>query len=167
MPPLVNPDSTFSIVTAPKRNSFHWTPGTVTWAEMLTWLDDPASGQCWEYKRAKANSDGYGMLPDGRMAHRFSWEYWNRRPVPESLVVCHTCDNPPCVNPSHLWVGTTQQNTADRHAKGRSRGPRNGTESHCLKGHQFDEKNTYSKYGKRYCRTCRREYMREYRKAMK
>ena len=39
--------------------------------------------------------------------------------VPEGMQVCHTCDNPPCINPSHLWVGTNQENTADKIAKNR------------------------------------------------
>ncbi len=67
------------------------------------------------------NEKGYGII-NGRRAHRVAWEEANG-PIPEGMVVCHSCDNPPCVNPSHLFVGTQQENIADRHAKGRTVNP--------------------------------------------
>lgn len=50
--------------------------------------------------------------------HRFAWEVFNG-PIPEGMQVCHTCDNPACVNPKHLVLATAKQNTHDMIAKGR------------------------------------------------
>lgn len=63
------------------------------------------------------------------MAHRLSWELANGAPVPSHLVVCHACDNPPCVRPEHLWLGSKGENNLDRDRKGRQvalPGSRNG-----------------------------------------
>lgn len=76
---------------------------------------------CWEYNGAK-NNIGYGMIRDEqkmRTTHRVSFEEHNNVKIPAGLCVCHTCDNPSCVNPDHLWLGTRKQNTDDMIAKGR------------------------------------------------
>jgi len=84
---------------------------------------------CWLWTGGKDPS-GYGQTSDGRrhlLTHRVAWELTNGA-IPDGLWVLHDCpdgDNPSCVNPAHLWLGTAQQNTADMLAKGR-----NGAQRH-------------------------------------
>lgn len=76
---------------------------------------------CWEFQGAK-NNIGYGMIRDDkkmRTTHRVSFEEHNGVKIPPGFCVCHTCDNPSCVNPLHLWLGTMKQNMDDMIAKGR------------------------------------------------
>lgn len=78
--------------------------------------------ECWPWKAAFLRS-GYGrfVLTVGATvrAHRFAWELTNG-PIPDGLVVMHACDNPPCVNPGHLRIGTQADNMGDRAQKGRA-----------------------------------------------
>lgn len=77
---------------------------------------------CWEWQRGKYRT-GYGAIRnpmDGRQtgAHRMAW-ILTHGPIPEGLHVCHHCDNPPCCNPEHLFVGTAKDNISDCARKGR------------------------------------------------
>jgi hypothetical protein len=72
---------------------------------------------CWEWTGYCAPF-GHGRYRQ-REAHRVAFER-SRGPIPAGMHVCHTCDNPPCVNPDHLWLGTNADNTRDMVAKGRS-----------------------------------------------
>jgi DNA-binding XRE family transcriptional regulator len=78
--------------------------------------------ECWEW-RGYRNPSGYGRMNVGgragrlEMTHRLSWEIHNG-PIPGDLRVLHHCDNPPCVNPAHLWLGTQLDNIRDRTEKG-------------------------------------------------
>lgn len=83
-------------------------------------------GKCWEWPGEKIKR-GYGTISvwNGKkrvarsLAHRVSWEAFHGEPPPASGVVCHSCDNPPCCNPEHLFVGTQADNLKDMWSKGR------------------------------------------------
>ncbi len=76
--------------------------------------------ECLVYKGCR-DKWGYAQLGiDGkrRQAHRYAWEL-RRGPIPAGLKVLHTCDNPPCCNPLHLFLGTDADNLRDKRMKGR------------------------------------------------
>jgi len=76
---------------------------------------------CWEWQASVTNR-GYGRFTDRShhtsAAHRIAWELTNG-PIPDGLFVCHHCDNPKCVNPAHLFLGTNIDNVRDMESKGR------------------------------------------------
>lgn len=75
--------------------------------------------ECWEWSGCRKPT-GYGqnkMTTEPR-AHRMPWVI-HRGPIPDGIHVCHRCDNPPCCNPNHLFLGTAKDNAQDREKKGR------------------------------------------------
>lgn len=88
---------------------------------------EPNSG-CWLWTGAGAKSKN-GIYGKARIAgksisaHRISWMIY-RGSIPDGINVCHRCDNPSCVNPDHLFLGTQSDNMSDMHAKGRHKAVR-------------------------------------------
>jgi len=111
---------------------------------------------------------GYGSFrTDGKFAIASRWilSYHLGRPLVAGEEACHHCDNPPCCNPRHLYVGDHSRNVQDAVERGRHRNPTadlRRAQTHCIRGHAFDVGNTYYRRedGCRVCRTCRRDAAR-------
>jgi len=78
------------------------------------------ASSCWLWKGAKGKNSYGKMSIDGKhkKAHRISWEIYVGE-IPKDMHVLHKCDNPPCVNPNHLFLGTQADNNKDMFSKGR------------------------------------------------
>ena len=107
-----------------KRKATVYTPET-----FYNFVDKAAANGCWVWT-GTCDRAGYGLFRKSNgsrdssarvAAHRYSYEI-SKGSIPDGLHVCHSCDNPSCVNPDHLWVGTASDNMQDMWAKGR--GPR-------------------------------------------
>lgn len=120
----------------------------------------PELGPCWIWTRA-TDKKGYGKFgigPKGGnrsfFAHRVAFALAGTIP-PDDLMACHQCDNPPCCNPAHLFLGTAADNLGDMAAKGRNHGDA------CHRGHLRNSRNGYTYHWGGYdlwrCRVCDRE----------
>ena len=100
---------------------------TIVWGtvEERFWAKVERGPGCWEWKASRSRQ-GYGQFGMDRggprwsnsPAHRVAWEF-TYGPIPSGLLICHRCDNPPCCNPEHLFLGTVSENAVDSVAKGR------------------------------------------------
>lgn len=127
--------------------------------EALFWSKVHITSDCWIWTGNKAS--GYGIiLVDGvrRVAHRWGWEQMHG-PVPDGLQLDHLCRNRACVRPDHLEPVTCKENLL----RGDTWNARNASRTECPQGHPYDAANTRFCAGKRYCRTCERDYQRRRR----
>ena len=119
------------------------------------WRKVDKTDSCWNWIGAKG-ARGYGsvgivMLGGHRPAHRVAFELL-RGPIPDGLVLDHLCRNRACVNPEHLEIVTSRENSL----RGDCAASRNAAKTHCPQGHEYTPENTqyYAKERTRYCRTC-------------
>lgn len=120
-------------------------------------LHDPNTG-CFNWTKGK-DKDGYGKI-------RYNNQHMRTHRVmyllhygvnPDKLLVCHKCDNPSCINPEHLFLGTPKTNMEDKVSKGRLKN-QHMFKTHCKNGHEFNGENTeiqtYSGKKRRVCKIC-------------
>jgi hypothetical protein len=119
---------------------------------------------CWEWQ-ALRSPFGHGKFKalGETLAHRVSFKM-HLGPIIKDACICHKCDNPSCVNPEHLFMGTLDDNNKDRATKKRNN-HRNEGKTHCKRGHEFNSENLYVRpNGGRMCRTCEKLRMKECRR---
>lgn len=108
---------------------------------------------CWPWTEG-LDSHGYGQFwakSKNWRGHVYSYMTFKGE-IPEGDLVRHTCDNRMCVNPSHLLLGSIEDNARDRDSRGRGR---NSSKTHCPQGHEYTEQNTYLRSnGWRRCKAC-------------
>lgn len=118
---------------------------------------------CWHWT-GPVDRAGYGRGPHGKLAHRIFYQNF-KGPIPKGLFACHTCDNPICVNPAHLWLGTPKDNMHDASRKKRHRGQ---SQNKCKNGHEYTPENTYirpNSFSARDCRICIAQRVAKYKRA--
>lgn len=128
-------------------------------------VKDEATG-CWNWtgpyhKERPYPSNRYGYINVMRRGksrsvntHRAMWIALDGE-IESTVYICHTCDNPLCANPEHLFAGTPKDNTHDMLAKNRHN---NGRKTHCKRGHELAGENVWvDKKGLRHCKVCGRE----------
>lgn len=110
---------------------------------------------CWEIQGFR-HKEGYGAMSYRNRqirAHKLMWML-AVGPIPDGICVLHRCDNPPCCNPAHLWLGTRGDNLRDMAKKGRHQEQQ---KTHCPRKHPYEGANLgYQPNGARVCKTCTR-----------
>lgn len=121
-----------------------WTSSTIT-ERFWKYVDRRTEQECWNWtgatvpykkgisphRRGMMNVGYKFGVPRGEYAYRVSWQI-HHGDVPEGMLVCHKCDNPLCVNPNHLFLGTHKDNLDDCYAKGRGIGQRFATDDRLI-----------------------------------
>jgi hypothetical protein len=125
--------------------------------------DSPS--ECWEWAGSRL-PEGYGRLGK-EIASRVSYRI-HFGPIPDGIWVLHRCDNPPCVNPGHLFLGDHAANMRDAARKGRLRGTFQ-PKVECINGHPLSGDNVRitPSSGRKNCRACDRDRRRRYYAAMR
>ena len=109
---------------------------------------------CWEWNLSK-DKDGYGRIKVNGKHKRVTRVVLSEFKGEDmgGKLACHTCDNPPCCNPDHLFPGTGSDNMADMVAKNRQVKP---YKTHCIRNHRYTFENTSKSGNNRRCRECRK-----------
>ena len=126
--------------------------------------------ECWPWmgrSRKPPKYDGRGVADWFGRTHsapRVVWAIYAQVMPPSHLYVCHTCNNPPCCNPAHLYLGTATENQRYASKCGRYAGQK---KTHCPQGHAYDEANTYQHtyadgVTRRHCKACKDAWRRAY-----
>ena len=135
-------------------NAINLTPEFIARFEAKVIRDDCMPGGCHIWT-GPLSSKKYGTTNlNGKnvRAHRVSYTIYNGE-IGHGLIVCHRCDNPPCVNPAHLFLGTYTDNEQDKLNKGRNY---QKNKTHCKHGHPYSGENLrFRSNGHRECFTCR------------
>lgn len=129
---------------------------------------------CLEWQGIRTKKEGYGIIMHAGQnwgGHRLMWHLSRGRLKDSKQFVLHKCDNPPCLDPEHMFLGTASDNAVDASQKGRSQGM---TKTHCKHGHEYTPENTIQKKprpgksnGRRSCRACFNAYARTYQAKIK
>ena len=122
------------------------------WARVDKTPGQGPNGDCWHWTAGKS-AGGYGSFHHANkmeIASRASFAIANGE-IPAGLIVRHACDNPPCVNPAHLLLGTHQDNSDDKLSRGRHNSQK---KTHCKRGHELAGDNLELLPKQRRCRTC-------------
>lgn len=115
------------------------------------WSKTDLTGPCWNWKAGK-DRYGYGEFRfDGKMvrSHRFSYEQYFGK-IHSDVKLDHLCRNRGCVNPTHLEIVTSKENTL----RGFGPAAKNFKKTHCSRGHEYNEENTIKYENRRHCKTC-------------
>ena len=118
---------------------------------------------CWEWTKS-VTGHGYGRMSYQNhvyRVHRLAAHLWLGLDISDpSVAVCHHCDNPPCFNPDHLYLGSQRTNVRDMHQRGRGYpGPQKWT--HCANGHELTPETRVAGAGR--CKICANRYNKERR----
>ena len=127
-------------------------------------MGEPSTTPCIEWTGARF-TNGYGARKiKGKQyrVHRLEWERVHG-PIPEGLCVLHRCDNPPCYNVDHLFLGTVLDNTRDMIAKGRQNFSGRPRGTRCINGHPLEGMGANVRPGTRDCLECKKIWKRSHR----
>lgn len=116
-------------------------------------------GGCWVWiSRVHKRYGWYSWNCKTQGAHRVAWQIANGSAIPGGMHVLHRCDNPLCVRPDHLFLGTHLDNMRDMKMKGRARASRGPRKDFCCRAHPLAGDNLMiARDGKRRCRACAQE----------
>lgn len=136
-------------------------------------VDIRNDSECWPWRSERDDYGRFPILPGFRAigTHRFSWILANRRDIPDGLFVMHSCDNKRCVNPAHLSLGTSSDNTKDAVDKGLIDMTKCWSgikkKDRCKRGHELTPDNVYANGTGRKCKRCHKAREAQRRQGMK